>query len=434
MTRILASCLAFIALGVAPTWAQKSDVRTPPRNQLTPAETAARWKLLFDGQSTDAWRGYRLQSFPEEGWLVEDGCLKTAPAGRARDIITTAQYGDFELYLEWSVPPHGNSGIMYRVIERHDHAWQTGPEYQILDDAAYGYPPTGTHSAGALYDLYPPSDAKRLAPVGQFNQSRIRLKDGHLKHWLNGVKVVDCRIDTDEWKRRIAGSKFARYDGFGVQPQGHIALQHHGDAVSFRNIKIRDLSAPMPNEIRLFNGRDLSGWRAYLSGDAQMQDVWRVSDGVLICRGNPAGYIYTEDDYTNYVLKLEWRFDPAKGAGNSGVLLRLIGEHKVWPRSVEAQLQSGNAGDFWNIDKFPMKTDPQRTRGRNTKKTHFAEYPLGEWNEYEIIVDGGAVILSVNGEELNRAGDVWETPGKIGLQSEGAEIHFRNIRLAPIKR
>jgi hypothetical protein len=133
------------------------------------------------------------------------------------------------------------------------------------------------------------------------------------------------------------------------------------------------------------------------------------------------------------VLKLEWRFDPAKGAGNSGVLLRMIGEHKVWPRSVEAQLQSGNAGDFWNIDEFPMKTDPQRTHGRNTKKTHFAEYPIGDWNEYEIVVDGGSVILNVNGEELNRAGDVLKTPGKIGLQSEGAEIHLRNIRLAPIR-
>jgi hypothetical protein len=128
-----------------------------------------------------------------------------------------------------------------------------------------------------------------------------------------------------------------------------------------------------------------------------------------------------------------WAWHPAKGAGNSGVLMRMVGEDNVWPRCVEAQLQSGNAGDFWNIDKFPMKVDPARTKGRNTKKTHFAEFPIGEWNEYEIIVDGGAVVLNVNGELLNEARDVWATAGKIALQSEGAEIHFRNIRLAPIE-
>jgi hypothetical protein len=133
------------------------------------------------------------------------------------------------------------------------------------------------------------------------------------------------------------------------------------------------------------------------------------------------------------VLKLEWRFDPVtKKAGNSGVLLRRIGEQKVWPRSVEAQLQSENAGDFWNIDKFGMKTVPERTRGRNTRKTHGAERPIGEWNEYEIIVDGGDIVLKVNGQVLNRAWDVTVIPGQICLQSEGAVIQFRRIRLAPI--
>jgi len=427
------SCTTLAGLAAAATaLAQQAPPQPAAVNQLTPAERAAGWKLLFDGKTTAAWRGYRLDAFPAEGWIVEDGCLKTVAGQSVGDIITRDQYGDFELYLEWSIPPHGNSGIMYRVVEKHEAAWQSGPEYQIIDDAAYGFPPAGEHSAGAVYDLYPPSDRKVMAPVGQFNASRIRLKDGHLVHWLNGVKLLECRIDSDEWKERIAGSKFARYEGFGVQPRGHIALQHHGNSVCFRNIRIRDLSAPLPGEVRLFNGRDLAGWTARLEGGARMEDVWSVRDGVLVCKGQPAGYIRTEQDYTNYVLKLEWRFDPAKGAGNSGVLLRVVGPDKVWPRSVEAQLESGNAGDFWNIDEFPMKTDPARTSGRNTRKTHAAEYPLGEWNEYEIIVDGGTVILNVNGEELNRALDVWETPGKIGLQSEGAEIHFRNLRLAPI--
>ena len=435
MKASLIFCIALVGLGVPLTWAQQEAGKPSPNNQLTAAERAAGWKLLFDGKATSAWRGYRKDAFPDKGWVVEDGCLKVVGGAKGGDIITVDQYADFELALEWRVAPKANSGIMYRVTEKHGASWQTGPEYQLLDDLGHGTAPDNPHSAGGLYDLYAPSSGKVVKPAGEFNQTRIMIKDNRLVHWLNGVKVIECRLDSDDWKQRIAKSKFSKYDGFGVQPKGHIALQDHGNDIWFRNIKIRDLNAPLPNEVRLFNGRDLAGWSFYLQVQpgAQMTDVWTVKNGVLICKGRPAGYIRTEKDYTNYVLKLEWRFDPAKGAGNSGVLLRLIGEDKVWPRSVEAQLQSENAGDFWNIDEFPMKVDPARTKGRNTKKTHLAEYPIGEWNEYEIIVNGGSVVLYVNGEKLNEAWDVWETPGKIGLQSEGAEIHFRNIRLSPIK-
>jgi hypothetical protein len=165
--------------------------------------------------------------------------------------------------------------------------------------------------------------------------------------------------------------------------------------------------------------------------------VWTVADGVMVCKGNPVGYIRTKDDYTNFVLRLEWRFSPVtKQAGNSGVLVRMVGEDKVWPRSVEAQLHSGNAGDFWNIGDFKMTADAGRTNGRNTKKTHGAERPIGPdggWNEYEIIVNRGDVILRVNGEELNRATQVEEVPGHICLQSEGAEIQFKSVRLVPLE-
>lgn len=413
--------------GVRPRSASRAPV-----NQLTHAEKAAGWTLLFDGTSTSHWRGYSKEGFPKKGWVVEDESLKVTAGGG--DIVTVEQYADFELSLEWRVSPKANSGIMFRVTEKHGASWQTGPEYQILDDAGHGLAADNIHSSGALYDLYAPAPGKTMAPTGEFNRTRIRIKDNLLTHWLNGVKVVECRLDSDEWAKRIAGSKFGKYDGFGVQPKGHIALQDHGHAVWFRNIKIRDLSDPLPNEVRLFNGRNLDGWATPMLRGGQMAKVWRVEDGILICKGRPIGYIRTEADYTNYVLKLEWRFNPVtKKAGNSGVLLRLIGPDKVWPRSIEAQLQADNAGDFWNIDEFPMKTDTSRLQGRNTKKTRHAERPLGEWNEYEIIVDHTTVVLNVNGETLNKAWDVLETAGKIGLQSEGAEIHFRNIRLAEIR-
>jgi len=201
------------------------------------------------------------------------------------------------------------------------------------------------------------------------------------------------------------------------------------------SLPVATLAEEQGKEVKLFNGEDLSGWTFHLTDpDATADDVWSIADGVLICKGRPAGYIRTEKDYTNYVLKLQWRFDPAKGPGNSGVLLRMVGEDKVWPKSIEAQLQHQNAGDFWNIDQFEMTVDPQRTRGRNTKKMHETnERPLGEWNDYEITVDGGDVTLKVNGLIQNQATGCAEIPGKICLQSEGAEIHFRNITLAPLE-
>jgi hypothetical protein len=184
--------------------------------------------------------------------------------------------------------------------------------------------------------------------------------------------------------------------------------------------------------VQLFNGKDLTGWTFHLSeADAKMEDVWSVRDGVLHCKGKPSGYIRTEKDYTSYKLTLEWRF-PDKG-GNSGVLMRVQAPDKVWPRSIEAQLASRNAGDIWNIDEFPMKTAAERTKGRRTAKEHETnEKPLGEWNTYEITLDGTNLELKVNGLVQNIATDVEVMPGKIALQSEGGEIEFRNIVLTPL--
>lgn len=409
------------------------------QNTLTPAETAAGWKLLFDGKSSDGWRGYKQEKFPTQGWTIAEGCIKSI-AGNAPDIMTVDQYADFELELEWKATPQGNSGIIYRVAEKHDTAWQTGPEFQLLDDPSYGASPSDMHSTGACYELAAPSADKKLNPAGQFNHARIVVKDCLVQHFLNGAKVAEARMDDATWKERIAKSKFREYEGFGLQPSGHIAIQHHGNDMWFRNIKIRDLSAPMPGEKALFDGTNLNAWDVYFdpkAKTAKMEDVWVIEDGVLVCKGSPGGYIYTKNDFTNYVLQLDWRFNPVtKNPGNSGVLLRMIGEHMIWPKSIEAQLESGNAGDFWNIEKFQMTAAPERTSGRNTKRLQgpggTLEKPLGEWNHYEIIVDGGTVTLKVNNEVTNVATNCAVVPGKIGLQSEGTEIHFRNIRVAPI--
>ena len=393
---------------------------------LTSTLPAQTWETLFDGTSTSAWRGYKQEGFPAQGWTIEDGCLHHIAKGGGGDIITREMYSNFELQFEWKVAQGANSGVMYRVTEEGEASYRTGPEFQVLDDSNHE-DADPKHKAGALYDLIA-GTGKVLAPTGQFNRGRIQILNGRIQHWVNDVMVLSFEINSDETKAMIANSKFKDMPGFMVNERGHICLQDHGDAVWYRNIRILRFSDG--SRTQLFNGKDLSGWIYHLQGDAKMEDVWSVSDGTIVCKGVPAGYLRTEAKYRDFLLKVQWRWSPVtKKEGNSGVLFRMTGEDKVWPRSIEAQLMSKNAGDFWNIGDFPMRVEPRRTRGRNTKKLVMAENPVGEWNTYEILVLGGEVDVRVNGRVVNRAWDAEWIAGHICLQSEGAEIHFQNIEL-----
>jgi len=209
------------------------------------------------------------------------------------------------------------------------------------------------------------------------------------------------------------------------------------DAVATAVTTKTNAAAAQAGEVMLFNGRDFSGWTYHLSDpNARWQNVWSIdpNEKAIICKGNPAGYIRTVRSYKNYILRLEWRFPPGR-AGNSGVLLRVVGKDKVWPRSVESQLQSGAAGDFWLIEGARLVTPEERVdRGtpRHRLRTKTNEKPVGEWNQYEITCDNERITLKVNGEVLNEGTGAEAFAGKIALQSEGAEIHFRNIRLTPL--
>ncbi|MEE8466823.1 MAG: DUF1080 domain-containing protein, partial [Planctomycetota bacterium] len=184
--------------------------------------------------------------------------------------------------------------------------------------------------------------------------------------------------------------------------------------------------------VALFNGVDLTGWTQFPAQGSE-PNVWSVEGGVLRCEGIPIGYLRTETDHESFELTLEWRFDPARGPGNSGVLLRMVGEDKVWPKSIEAQLHADNAGDIWNIDEVSMQVDALRTEGRRTQKLQpSSELPLGRWNRYRIRLDRGELTLEVNGVVQNRASWCEVVPGKLCLQSEGAYVEFRNIVLRPI--
>ena len=204
-----------------------------------PVMTSAKddgWRSLFDGKTTAGWRGFRQARMPD-GWQVVDGALTRV--ARATDIVTVDQFGDFELTLEWRLPPNGNSGIFYRVTEDDDVMWHVAPEFQLIDNA-YKEPLKPGQLAGANYDLHPPSrDATR--PVGSWNEARLLVRGAHVEHWLNGVKVVDYELWTDDWERRVRDSKFRDYPSYGRARRGHIGLQEHDSRVAFRNIRIRQL-------------------------------------------------------------------------------------------------------------------------------------------------------------------------------------------------
>ena len=207
-------------------------------NRLTAAERAAGWQLLFDGNSLEGWRGYNSELMPT-GWSVENGLLtRTGPGG---DIITEQQFGDFELYLEWLVGPGGNSGVLVRAVEGQEEVYHGAPEMQILDDAGHPDGRSPLTSAGSNYGLHgAPRGIVRSA--GEWNSSRIVVVNNQVEHWLNGDKVVEYELGSVDWLRRVANSKFAQWPAYGRASRGHIGIQDHGDRVSFRNLKIREIN------------------------------------------------------------------------------------------------------------------------------------------------------------------------------------------------
>ncbi len=202
---------------------------------LTPKEKAAGWKLLFDGRTLAGWRGLKAAA-PDPGWRVVDGALGPDPK-TSKDVISKDTYGDFELSFQWKISKLGNSGVMYHVIEVGDETYESGPEYQILDNA-HGEAPK--ERAAALFALYAP--AKDMTkPPGEWNQGRIVVRHNHVEHWLNGTKVVAYDLGSPDFKAKVVASKFAQWPQFAPAARGHIALQNHGNAVWFRDLKIRPL-------------------------------------------------------------------------------------------------------------------------------------------------------------------------------------------------
>jgi hypothetical protein len=395
------------------------------QNILTRQEIAEGWKLLFDGKTTDGWRGFKMDKMPVN-WSVADGCLTARGTGggeTANDIITVDQYEDFDLYLEWAIAPAGNSGIMFHVLEAgYPSTYATGPEYQLIDDAGWPGGLEEWQQAGANYAMHNADRSKKkLMPAGEFNSSRIKCENGHVTHWLNGEIIVEYDLWTDEWFKLAHEGKWKDYPGYGLARKGYIGLQDHGSNVRFRNIKIKDLT---DKGLALFNGIDLTGWVNH------GEEKWYVEDGMLVgASGSQGGYGYlaTDKDYYNFILRVQFRLEED---GNSGVFFRskLNGtDIKGW--QAEVAPPGNNTGAIYESGGRGWLNEIPDDRENILKPD--------EWNDMVILLKDDKVMTWLNGELMTNLTDetIAEGRGVIALQvhSGGSvAVKWKNIFIKPM--
>jgi hypothetical protein len=243
MNYLVAVLLVLISFENIATGQTKNSVNKGIDNVLTKQEVKEGWKFLWDGKSTTGWRGYKTPAFPETGWEIKDGILTVNPSQdqtkSGGDIITIDTYKNFELTLDFLYTPGANGGIKYFI----DGKSNVGCEYQILDDklhpdAKKGI--NGNRTLAGLYDLISPKSKIDNGPE-KWNTAKIIVEGNHVEHWLNGQQTVSYERGDTAWKALVATSKFKEKANFGEVAEGHILLQDHGNKVSFKNIKIKEI-------------------------------------------------------------------------------------------------------------------------------------------------------------------------------------------------
>ena len=218
-------------------------------NSLTPAQAAEGWQLLFDGETLTGWKRFNRDTIGPL-WSVQDGAILCDGEGLGEgsgehggSLITTREFGNFDLFVDFKLSPGGNSGILYHVVEdpKYTYDYETGPEYQVLDDGGWKGDLKDAQKAGSNYDMFAASSTKKLNPAGEWNTARIVYMNGHVEHWLNGEKVVEFDENSEEFKARYNESKWKDFPDWNRSKTGAIGLQDHGAPVYFRNIRIKEL-------------------------------------------------------------------------------------------------------------------------------------------------------------------------------------------------
>lgn len=253
---MISMALIFSAFNGCKQGAKKEDGKAETEkkaqmlNQLTDQEKEEGWKLLFNGENFEGWRGYNDETFPDSGWVIENNAVKCLGSGHGEaggaggDIIYDQKFKDFRLKFEWKISKGGNSGVFYLAKEiPGEPIWKSSPEFQILDnanhpDAQLGK--NGNRKAASLYDLIP-ADPQNTKPYGEWNQGEILVYQGTVVHRQNGEDVLEYHLGTSDWKEMIANSKFSEFEEFGKYRKGYIGLQDHGNDVWYRNIKLKEL-------------------------------------------------------------------------------------------------------------------------------------------------------------------------------------------------
>lgn len=387
--------------------------------RLTELERALGWRTLFDGVSTDGWVRHGTRSFPVEGWELADGCLHKVPGVAGGDLVFAEPFGDFELELDFRVAPGANSGIKYRVAPADAPGSMLGPEFQVLDDAAHP-DEAAAHKSGALYALYPPDGGEPVTSDG-WHRARIVARGERLEHWLDGERVVECTVGSDDWNARQAASKFAGVAGFAAPRAGLVGLQDHGGEVWFRDIRLR--AWPPPGErIDLAQSGTLAGWRAV--GDA----VWEPGDDEILgyVGGGGQSFLVSERTFGDFVLECELR---AEEPGNSGIQIRSHQREdgRVFGYQVEIdpspRAWSGGLYDEARRGWLDDLSDDAAAR---------AAFDEGGWNRYRIECVGPWIRTWVNGVPAADHLDPLDLEGFIALQvhsGKDTRVRWRALRL-----
>ncbi len=397
-------------------------------NTLTKTEKADGWELLFDGKTLDGWKDYNGTGLTES-WTVVDGCIQAKGEGSDASgyIVTEREFENFILSWDWKLSKGGNSGMLYHVVERPQFhvPYVTGPEYQLIDEANFPEPLEEWQKLGVDYAMYlPDRSLMEVNPYGEWNNSMIVFDNGHVEHWLNGVKILEFEAWTDDWFERRNSGKWLDAPEYSLARKGLLCLQDHGDPASFRNIKVKELPRKT-REVELFNGRDLHGWEAYGN------ELWYVQDGLLVCESGPDkeyGYLATREYYDDFDLTVEFR---QEYDGNSGVFIRSFIEEGVKINGWQVEVAPKGEGTGGVYESYG--------RGWLEQITPEKEEVLkeGEWNTLRIRVEGDRITSWLNGVEMVdfRDGKIGAGQGRIALQIHdggGIKVLWRHLKLTTL--